>query len=523
VSHYIDLGSTRANVKKGSPRTMQSGVSGKGRKSEDARQSNRDRAASAATTKSGEVKRSGSVRRLSPLSSHPVVDTPEGETSAGSQSRAPPVSMANRARGAAPQARDARVPRESLVEFAEFIRATGPSGADANPKPLKRNQSVMDNRTTPRLKTSANMSLDYGRPSMGGSVGRARLQARGATVDKDSDNSDLIDFIRRGPPSAGNNPRIPRTVAPFRTTMDSDLLKSAVGGKAMDATLPDMHDTRYSQASTNVTEMSAPSVQSSINSQSALLGRKQLPGQTGNPFDEADMMPQRKQHRVRDPYAIDLSDEEEEDDDLEPSPRRKQQPKEESLIDFLNSAPPPPESAPVPFNLPLTQTMPAQATQAPKKKASAPSLMARFRQNSSNNSNGAASGNSNGFKSSTKSQKNQKGSAPSASKGYIPIQVNIPTGGDLFPNYGSGTTATAVPSMSSSTSSSRPSGRVPMKRFEPRDAVSVPSRGTSDLADFLRSSGPPPAVNTPPYAAEQPETNGGSRLFGRRKKSMGFA
>ncbi|KAI7784896.1 hypothetical protein LA080_008927 [Diaporthe eres] len=505
----------------GSPRTMQSGVSGKGRKSEDVRQSNRDRAASAATSKSGEVKRSGSVTRLSPLSSHPV-DMPETESTTGPSPRAPPVSMANRARGAAPQARDARVPRESLVEFAEFIRATGPSGADPGPAPLKRNQSLMNNRTAPRQKTSANMSLDYGRPSMGGSVSRARLQARGATVDNDSDNSDLIDFIRRGPPSAGGNPRIPRTVAPFRTTMDSDLLKSAVGGKAMDATLPDIHDTRYSQASTNVTEMSAPSVQSSINSQSALLGRKQPSGQTGNPFDEPDMMPQRKQHRVRDPYAIDLSDEEEEDDEFDPQPRRKvQQPKEESLMDFLNSAPPPPESAPVPFNLPRTQTMPAQPTQAPKKKASAPSLMSRFRQN--NSSSGAAAGNSNGVKSPTKSQKNQKSSAPAVSKGYIPIQVNIPTGGDLFPNYGSSSAAPTVPNVPSSTSSSRPSGRVPMKRFEPRDAVSVPSRGTSDLADFLRSSGPPPSMNTAPYAAEQPETNGGSRLFGRRKKSMGFA
>lgn len=507
----------------GSPRTVQSGVSGKRRKSEDARQPTRDRATSAAMAKPGEMKRSGSVTRLSPLSSHPV-DLPESETTAVPPTRAPPVSMANRARGAAPQARDARVPRESLVEFAEFIRATGPSAAEANSTSLKRNQSVMANRTTPRQKPSANMSLDDGRPPMGGSVSRARLQARGATAaDNDSDNSDLIDFIRRGPPSTGNsNPRIPRTVAPFRTTMDSDLLNSAVGGKAMDATLPDIHDTRYSQASTNVTEMSAPSVQSSINSQSALLSRKQPPGQSGNPFDEPDVMPQRKQRRVRDPYAIDLSDEEEEDDEFDPQPRRRlQQPKEESLIDFLNSAPPPPESAPVPFNLPRTQTMPVQPTQAPKKKASAPGLMSRFRQNSSNNNSSAAAGNPNGLKSPIKSQK--KGGAPAASKGYIPIQVNIPTGGDLFPSYGSSSAATIAPSVPPSTSSSRPSGRVPMKRFEPRDAISVPSRGTSDLADFLRSSGPPPAMNTPPFAAEQPETNGGSRLFGRRKKSMGFA
>ncbi|RAL64078.1 hypothetical protein DID88_003266 [Monilinia fructigena] len=55
--------------------------------------------------------------------------------------------------------------------------------------------------------------------------------------------------------------------------------------------------------------------------------------------DDEGTMPQRKTRRVRDPYAIDLSDEE--DDDLEP-PSRPAPIKEESLADFLRNVPPPP-------------------------------------------------------------------------------------------------------------------------------------------------------------------------------------
>lgn len=504
----------------GSPRSLQSGS--KSKTSDDAHQGTRERAASSTkSVRQLEVKRSTSISRATGLRSHPVEMVPDDK-------RGPPVSMANRARGGAiPQAREPTVPRESVLEFAEFIRATGPPGAPAEVPPVQPNMGLRRNLSLMRDGPPTSVrkpSVDQGRPSMGGSVSRARLQARDATVDNSNDNSDLIDFIRRGPPNAGN-PRIPRTVAPFRTTMDSDQMSAAVavGGKAMDAQLPD-HDMRYSQASTNVTEFSAPSVQSSVNSQSALLGRKQSTVANGT-FDDQDMMPQRKQRRVRDPYALDFSDEEEEDDfDYQPQPSRKVQPKEESLIDFLNSAPPPPPSEPpVPFNLPRTQSMPSKA-QAPKKKASAPGLMARFRQNSTTAA--STSGRSNPPSSAAGARSVSSRAGPPVSKGYIPIQVNIPTGGDLYPSYGSSSSAApAVPSMPaqySSPSSARPSGRVPMKKFEPRDAVSVPSRGTSDLADFLKFSEPPSAAMSGAGNAEPAETSS-SKLFGRRKKSMGFA
>lgn len=72
------------------------------------------------------------------------------------------------------------------------------------------------------------------------SAGRSRLQARDAVVPRGDSVSDLIDFVRSGPQMEKQDHRIPRTVAPFRSTMDSDQMTGAVGGRAVDATIPDV-------------------------------------------------------------------------------------------------------------------------------------------------------------------------------------------------------------------------------------------------------------------------------------------
>src|SRR3569833_1349090 len=311
--------------------------------------------------KPNDLKRSNSISRSTGLSSHPV------ETQIPGAPRSP-TSMPQKPRAPLPQAREARVPRESLADFAEFIRATGPAG-EPTMTPINRAAgptAAIRNASNPVPGAISRTATDPTR--MSSSANRQRYQARDATVDYKDDNSDLIDFIRRGPPSAGN-PRIPRTVAPFRTTMDSDQLSGAVGGKAVDAMLPDI---RYSGASTNITE-------SSMNSSSALIKKDRVGGGGGgrqpspNMFDDGDMMPKRKTRRVKDPYALDFSDEDAEEEDLGPRRPRRAPPQEESLVDFLRSVPPPPEVAPVPFAISQTQ-----ARQHPKKTASAPSLMARF-------------------------------------------------------------------------------------------------------------------------------------------------
>ncbi|KAF9882342.1 hypothetical protein CkaCkLH20_00378 [Colletotrichum karsti] len=448
-------------------RTASPVVGSKSRRSEDARTAmsgERNRSVSGA-----DIRRTMSVSRATGLNSHPVETKPKGFVP-----RAPPSTTLTRSRTNGPMARDARVPRDTAMnDFADFIRSTGPT-ADNGPAPLR---NISGPPPVP-----VKHSLDSRRISS--SNNRPRLQARDAAVDNREDNSDLIDFIRRGPPSA-SNPRIPRTVAPFRTTMDSDQMSGAVGGKAVDASLPDI---RYSQASTAVTDITMPSVQSSINSQSALIKNNRP---SGNAFDDDDMMPKRTRRRVRDPYAIDLSDEDEEDyaQAVRPPPK-----KEESLADFLKNYSPPPEpAAPV-------------VPQSIKRKASAPSLIGRFSRKDSNAGLNSAKP--------PKVDSRSLNSRAGAAHGHVPIQVSGSSGQD---KNGAVDATANRPAMHSS------AGRVPMKKFEPREAVSSTSR-TGDLASFLRNADPPPqapsARFTPPPEQQQSGSSSGfSKMFGRRKKS----
>jgi len=447
-------------------------VAFKGRRSEEARQ-NGDRSRSSSFAQSNELKRSSSISRPAPTTDAQRKNSlgiVQSNTSNSSGRSGPAVPAKSRPSGPAPQARDARLPRESVSELADFLRSTGPSGGDIV-------------RTTTAPASVSKSSVETPRASTTSSVNRSRLQARDAATDYKDDNSDLIDFIRRGPPSVSGNPRIPRTVAPFRTTMDSDQFNGAVGGRAVDAQLRDV-DVRTSQASTNITESSVPS---SINSQSALLGRnKPLPGgNRGYGGGDDDMpMPQRKTRRVRDPYAIDLSDEDEDHDMRGPGPqRRAPPPQEESLLDFLKNMPPPPPEPVV-----------AQPPSRPKKKASAPSLMARLtrRGDSGRNSN-SSSGNSSPRSPLPPPAPEPRNSSNVAggAKGYIPIQVNMPPGVD---KYNPSNFRSTAPSAGAAPASGR---RGPMKKFEPREAVAVSSRGTSELAEFFKNSAPPGGVAPP--------------------------
>ncbi|KAH8671446.1 hypothetical protein BX600DRAFT_548421 [Xylariales sp. PMI_506] len=439
----------------------------KPRKSEDVKHTERSRSSS--------LKRSLSLSKSNGLSSHPVdhqASSRQNPKLSGPVPRAPPVSMANYTRTVSGGlARDARIPRESVSDFADFIRSTGPSGAERGQPPKSR--AVGGSTSQSRTVSGPPVTSQY----QSSTSNRPRLQARDAAVSASNDSSELIDFIRRGPPSTGNNPRIPRNVAPFRSTMDSDQLQmsAATGGKAVDAIIPDI---RHSQAS---------SIPSSVNSQSALLSKAKKPAQYSNNFDEDDMMPQRKQRRVRDPYAIDFSDEEDDDLDIIPKPKPR---KEESLIDFLNNYEPPSNpTPPQPFAI-------SRAPQpAPKKKSSAPNLITRFRPGGASVSGGSRSGNG--------VPDTKPTAQPAKSRGYTPINVNIPTGASFSPEPRVANTSAP---------------RVPMKKFEPREASSGTSR-TGDLALFLRDSEPPPSAmaSLPPPPAEK--SNGLSRVFDRRKKS----
>ncbi|RYO83508.1 hypothetical protein DL766_004966 [Monosporascus sp. MC13-8B] len=454
------------------------------RKSEDAKFGESSRSSS--------FKRSLSVSKPTGLSSRPPADTYMYGKVADQSPRPPPVSMPTKTRSGR-VARDARVPVESTQDFADFLRSTGPQGETGPPKRVRAG-SVANARRASASVTSPRSTSMTGPPTS--SATRARLQAREAAVASGNGSSELIDFIRRGPQdSTSDSPRIPRHVAPFRTTMDSDQMQmsGATGGRAVDAVLPDIRD---SLASTNVTETSAPS---SLNSQSALLSKANKPMvYSGNNFDDEDMVPKRKQRRVRDPYAVDLSDEDDDlIEDVIPNPKAKQ---EESLIDFLNNCEPPPEPKPRPQTLP--------------KKKSAPNLIARLR---SGHSNGGSFSSLMGKGSNAvESRPVHSRASTGAGKGYTPIAVNIPPSG--VGNFGSDFVASPE---ASSPGTSAPA-RVPMKKFEPREAVSTATR-TSDLASFLRDSEPPPSsITSPTVLTEEKPSHSFSRMFERRKKSVAY-
>lgn len=320
------------------------------------------------------------------------------------------------------------------------------------------------------------------------SAGRTKLQARDAVISRGDSVSDLIDFVRSGPQTEKQDHRIPRTIAPFKTSMDSDLMVGAIGGKAVDATLPDLHPSL------------GTSITSSVTSQSALLSNtrnKALSGQSPNPFEEEDMMPKRKTRRVRDIYAIDFSDEE--DGDFFSS-RPPPIVEEESLADFLRNVPPPPEPESV-VSRPTSSKL--------KKKQSSTSLLSRFGRNNS------TSGKSNITKPQSRGQEPTPASGARKTALYTPIAAKYSTTSPSAydqPRTGS--------NYVSQLDSAR-GNRVAQKNYQPREAVYTPQSQTNALAEFLLSSEPASSVQAQPKTfaptLQKEEASTFQRMFGRRK------
>jgi len=210
------------------------------------------------------------------------------------------------------------------------------------------------------------------------------------------------------------------------------------------------------------------------------------------------MMPKRKTRRVRDPYAIDFSDEEEEYEVLTGS--RPQPIQEESLADFLRNVPPPPE----PVTTSVFADVPHPSNKGLKKKASSPSIMARFGRN---NSSGPQP-------------------PPNHRPGEVrpPVAKAYPTHTPIAAHY----SATNVShTQSNNLDSFRPEPapgartKVAQKSYQPREAVHTQGARTNDLADFLMRSEPPTIMATQPQtflpAVHKEETSAFQRMFGRKK------
>ncbi|KAJ5281124.1 hypothetical protein N7478_006496 [Penicillium angulare] len=214
---------------------------------------------------------------------------------------------------------------------AEFVKSSGPTSAPSlNGMPIDSPKSPKSSKSasSPRARSSMSSTASRSNPN------KPRLQARPAET-RGSETSDLIDFIRQGPPQSGAH-RIPRNVAPFRNTIDSD-------------DLPFDSPQNGSLVSTRETSTPNKSMTSiGSGSRTGLLdSANRANGQTRNPTfasqsNAEDPRPQRKQRRVPDPYAIDDDDDDDEmlEELINATPQKPQR-QEESLIDFLRSEPPP--------------------------------------------------------------------------------------------------------------------------------------------------------------------------------------
>ncbi|KKK12129.1 hypothetical protein P175DRAFT_0489460 [Aspergillus ochraceoroseus IBT 24754] len=244
------------------------------------------------------------------------------------QSRIHATQMPPKSKQPVGQPRDVRPSTESSHDFAQFIRNSGPN-TPSTPSTFIKGRGFSEPTELSKKPSRAESTFS--------SSSRTRLLARPAVVPN-GDTSDLIDFIREGPPTAGAR-RIPRTVAPFRNTMDSDELN--------------LYEPQVPPVSSTQQEVMATKSHVSAGSRTGLLDSMNRSyirtGSSSSKVDAADdPRPQRTQRRAPDPYALDWGDDELTELMDEPKPKRE----EESLIDFLRNAPPPQsESQPQPFVL----------------------------------------------------------------------------------------------------------------------------------------------------------------------------
>jgi len=383
-------------------------------------------------------------------------------------SRPDPMNTNTRKSGFMP--REPRVMTDDTRDFADFVRSTRPTSE----QPVT---PIVDPTSHSELKASADAGTSARpgstQPQIPRSASRSNMVPREPDV-KGGGSSDLIDFIRQGPPKAHLNDqhRIARTVAPFRSPMDSEDL-SPIGNYG------DINS-GASIRTNSLHSNSRQSVAPTVNSNTGL-----LPSQNGNTAQRPSQSslsapsPQivRKTRRVKDPYAIDSDD----DDDLLtalPNGRSKQA-KDESLEEFLRSTEPPKSNAPAPIKAPA---------------------------NGLNGHRPHTNGHTNGT---STSSAHANGTRPQSRSS---VNTSQPTAAPPVRAPGASMTASPAP-------------RLPVKQKWEARAAGATRNGfggngffysTNDMADFLRSSGPPHMDSPNPEVSLSKKPSRSGRKFWQR-------
>lgn len=417
--------------------------------------------------------------------------------------------------------RDARAKKETTSEIADFIRSTGPEPMRQIPSGDKRagleplrpspSKSISSNAIIVEPSNSETIKKPHVSvlPKTSGTASSKRpgprLQARDPTVSHDNQTSDLIDFIRQGPvlDRTDGSRRIPRSVAPFRRTMDSDEIQSLGNGKAKDAS---------SVTSTQDGVAPTQSLRSSSNSRTGLLEstKRWNNGQnhaTSKPF-RLDEAPRRKQHRGRDPYAIDIEGEDEEGSNLTAEPAAH----EETLVEFLRSMSPSKQGPTISGSDGARETGKKPVT----KESSGQNTREQFSKASTSSVHPTKTFVSKPTISDMTSARVSRGREKS--RQTPPVSPLDPSPHRVTAN-GTGNHQPRRPT--NATPADRNHTTLRHARLQPRGEREA-EPGLSELADFFKNSGPPtpPLERSPsgPIVGREKEDGSFSRLF-RRKKS----
>lgn len=376
--------------------------------------------------------------------------------------------------------------------------------------------------TSPATSYGKSPSIGYGKspslgpgksPSIGPGASPSIGTRNGSLVAREANGSpsiggsgDLIDFIRSGPDQPGER-RIPKTIAPFRSSADNER-PMYVGNGAQPATgrANGAGNSSFSSMNDSRTESTRDSTRDSTNSNSALLpnGSKNWQ-QTVQPAYSSKPAPvsklnvpggrspafgvERKRHRNKDPYPIDDSEDE---DFLTALPRDKRS--DQSLVDFLRQNEPPPNNAPAP--LAVTGTAQARAMLNKARATSVNSLRtANAPKKDSPTTNGKAETlsplspispisplqpPSNGGARSSYENSIASANTSTSNSTMRPAQImSRVSSGDNVPQI-------RKPALSGPKMEIRSAGNTKTARLGAKETTS-----TNDLADFLRSSGPP--------------------------------
>lgn len=362
----------------------------------------------------------------------------------------------------------------TVRDLADYARSTGPENEMQLPKALQgrplKIPTVFDRPQTEK----SSIDTQPNRPSTNSSnktANRIKYQARDARAPRTAESSDLIDFIREGPPRTAGEHRIDRKVAPFRTTMDSDDLNALAPPPDIDG------NPRHSDASAQESAVTIKSMQSSMNSRTGLLdstnrGANRFTNGTGSTglslskqpvIEESEGMPKRTRRRVRDPYAIDLSDDEEVNEEPSYSKGRTD---EESLVDFLRNTAPPPGMTTQPILAANPNSNHGDGANTITRSASS-SKLRDYLQNATGGRNGGSP--------------NKPGNSARAESPHL-TQV-----GSKMDKY-----RPTQPTHAPHVERNRQKARV-----EPREPSAALSTGTADLAAYLKNTGPAPGTEIP--------------------------